>query len=127
MQRRITTAALLLTLIATAIAQDVSVSPRPYFAVSPDGHAKSRTLFSPKPEYPESVRKRGLGGKGEFLMHVDRPTGKVNSVDVAKSTGVPALDESCIRAFLQWRFVPKTAAPIIHCPVRFYAHAPRNQ
>jgi periplasmic protein TonB len=127
MQRCITSAAFLLMLFATVTAQDASVSPRPYIAVGRDGHAVSRTVFNPKPEYPDSLRKRGIGGQGEFLMHVDRPTGKVTSVEVTKSTGVPALDESCIRAFRQWRFVPNTAAPVIRCPIKFFANAPRNQ
>ena len=122
----ITGATLLLMLIDTVTAQDASISSRPYVAVARDGHAVTRTVFNPKPEYPELLRKRGIVGAGEFLMHVDRATGRVTSVDVAKSTSVPALDESCIQAFRQWRFVPHTAAPVIRCPIKFSAHAPPN-
>jgi TonB family protein len=124
MERCITSAILLLMLVVSVKAQDASVSPRPYIAVSPNGRIAARTLFNPKPEYPESLRKRGVGGQGEFLMHVDRITGKVTSVDVEKSTGVRVLDESCVRAFRQWRFVPNMSARVIHCPIKFSAHAP---
>jgi len=102
-------------------------SSRPYVGLSNGGRGVTRTLFNPKPDYPESLRKRGIGGQGEFLMHVDHVTGKVTSVDVTKSTGVSALDESCIRAFREWQFVPNSAAPIIHCPIKFSAKTPSNQ
>jgi TonB family protein len=77
------------------------------------------TVFNPKPQYPESLRKRGIGGQGEFLMHVDSKTGKVTSVDVLKSTGVPALDQSCVRAFGEWRFKRNHSPAKVRCPVRF--------
>jgi TonB family protein len=85
--------------------------------------AGARTTFNPKPEYPESLKKRGIGGQGEFLMHVDLKTGKVTSVDVLKSTGVAPLDESCVRAFRQWPLVHNTERTI-RCPVEFVPDAP---
>ena len=88
--------------------------------VGPHGElGKAIAIRAPKPNYPESLKKRGIGGQGEFVMHVNTNTGVVTSVDVVKSTGVRALDDSCIRAFQEWRFKRNYAAPIIRCPVRF--------
>ena len=88
--------------------------------VGPHGElARTIAVRAPKPNYPESLKKRGIGGRGEFVMHVDTNTGVVTSVDVVKSTGVRALDDSCIHAFQDWRFKRNQAARIIRCPVRF--------
>ena len=81
---------------------------------------KAIALFAPKPSYPESLRKRGIGGTGEFVMHVDSKTGTVRSVEVVKSTGVALLDKAAIDAFERWRFVPG-AASNVRCPIRFSA------
>jgi TonB family protein len=107
---------LFLASVVTAVAQ----AP-----VGPHGEpAKAIAIHAPKPNYPKSLKKRGIGGRGDFDMHVDVKSGQVTSVDVVKSTGVRALDGSCVHAFQQWRFVPNKAAPIIHCPVRFDPHIP---
>jgi TonB family protein len=80
---------------------------------------KAIVIYAPKPKYPESLKKRGIGGQGEFVMHVETKTGLVTSVDVLKSTGVRVLDESCVHAFREWRFERNKCAPVVRCPVRF--------
>ena|SRR5215471_2355 len=102
-------------------------SSRPYVGLSNGGRGATRTLFNPKPDYPESLRKRGIGGQGEIIMHVNHATGRVTSVDVVKSTKVPALDESSIHAFQQWQFVPNTAPSVVRCPIRFVPRATADQ
>ena len=104
-----------LLLIVTLVIH-VGAEPIPPFR----GIVTSKTLaiHAPRPEYPLSVRKNGLGGQGEFIMHINRKTGIVRSVEVAKSTGVARLDKSCIDAFQQWTFVPGTVSKV-HCPIKF--------
>ena len=104
-----TSVALFLATVVTVVAQ-VPVRPD-------DGRARAIAVYAPNPNYPQSLKKRGIGGRGDFDMHVNVKTGQVISVDVVKSTGVRALDESCINAFQQWRFVPTTVR-LVHCPVR---------
>ena len=82
------------------------------------GRARAIATYAPRPAYPYPLKKRGIGGRGDFDMHVDVKTGKVTSVVVIKSTGVRELDDSCITAFRTWRFVPNTVS-IVHCPVGF--------
>jgi TonB family protein len=88
--------------------------------VGPHGEpAKKVTLFAPKPEYPESLRKQHKGGAGVFVLHVDTETGIVSSVSVRQSTGIPLLDDTCKKSFLRWRFKPQVVAPSAVIPVRF--------
>jgi hypothetical protein len=54
---------ILLATVVTVIAQ----SP-----VGPHGEpAKAIAVHAPKPTYPESLKKRGIGGHGDFVMHVE--------------------------------------------------------
>jgi TonB family protein len=80
--------------------------------------SKALAIHAPRPEYPLSVRKRRLGGQGEFIMHINRKTGIVRSVEIAKSTGVARLDQSCIDAFQRWTFIPDTVSKV-RCPIKF--------
>jgi TonB family protein len=59
-------------------------------------------------------------------MHVDQKTGIVRSVEIAKSTGVAVLDQSCVRAFKKWRFAVDTVSTV-RCPVRFVPDAPPSR
>jgi TonB family protein len=88
---------------------------------------KAIAIFAPKPKYPESLKKRGIGGQGEFVMHVEPKTGLVTSVDVVKSTGVRALDDSVVHAFREWRFERNKCAPVVRSPVRFDPHGLTNR
>jgi TonB family protein len=75
-------------------------------------------VYAPRPKIPLSMRKRGLNAYGVFVMYVDPATGIVRRVETEKSTGVPALDESCFEAFGRWRFRPGSARKV-RCPIRF--------
>jgi TonB family protein len=103
-------------LLIMTLVMHVGAEPIPPFR----GIVTSRALaiHAPRPEYPLSVRKRRLGGQGEFIMHINRKTGIVRSVEIAKSTGVARLDQSCIDAFQRWTFIPGTVSKV-RCPIKF--------
>jgi TonB family protein len=60
------------------------------------------------PEYPDSERANGHQGAGFYRMIIDQKTGLVTRVLIETSTGFKALDDSVIKAGLQWRWKPAT-------------------
>lgn len=98
----------------------------PLFLISASLGADTRPLAieSPLPKYPDSLKKRGVGGSGEFIMDIDRGTGRVTAVRIKKSTGVLLLDQCAIEALKHWKFRPHDAA---HCvtPITFTPGPPR--
>jgi len=88
--------------------------------VGPHGEpVKKVAVYTPKPDYPDSLRRKHIGGAGVFVAHVDTNTGIVSSVSIRKSTGVPALDEICKNTFMRWRFIPHVVEPKVVIPIRF--------
>jgi TonB family protein len=77
--------------------------------------AKTRAaVVSPVPQYGPDWP----SGSGLLLLHVNRSTGDVVSVEVAKSTGHKILDDSAANAFKKWRFKPGTYREI-KVPITF--------
>ena len=62
-------------------------------------------LENPAPEYPLAAQKRGLEGQVLLKVHV-LATGQPDQVAVAKSSGHAILDDSAVKAVLQWVFEP---------------------
>ena len=56
------------------------------------------------PSYPYGERAARHQGKGFFRVLLDVETGTVDTVQVAKSTGYKALDDSAVAALQQWRW-----------------------
>ena len=61
---------------------------------------KAVGLRMPRPAYGKDWPE----GTGVFLLHLDKNTGEVLSVDVVHSTGFGVLDRPGVAAFKQWRF-----------------------
>jgi TonB family protein len=89
----------LIAVFVTAVAQEPTTP-------STGASIHIRTLHSPMPDYPYSLRSKGRAGVGIFVLHVDTKTGWVTLVDVEKSTGSAAFDETSVYAFRHWRFQP---------------------
>ena len=66
------------------------------------------------PRYPVAARERGATGTGIFVTRVQIKTGRVKSVDVARTTGDSDLDAAAVTALRQWRFKPMVLPPIKH-------------
>jgi len=58
------------------------------------------------PEYPPSLWRQGVTGRGVFLLKIDPRTGDVTEVKVLKSAGYTILNELAAKAFLQCKFKP---------------------
>jgi protein TonB len=69
--------------------------------------------YQVKPRYPESARRRGIEGTVLLKMRITAQ-GRVEDVQVVRSTGYPELDESAIAAVRRWRFEParRNGAPV---------------
>lgn len=57
------------------------------------------------PVYPRSARRRGQEGKVIVTVTV-APSGRVTSPRISKSSGIPALDSSALKAAQKFRFQP---------------------
>jgi protein TonB len=76
--------------------------------------------------YPEEARRNGQEGRVAVKLCVDA-SGKVQSADVAQSSGIPLLDAAAIKFANKMRFKPGTSEgkPIASCvslPVKFELH-----
>lgn len=75
------------------------------------------------PHYPRSMRSRGLGGVVIVEVLIGAK-GNQTELEIAKSCGLPALDQSALSAVRKWRFKPHAVNGInvasrVHIPVRF--------
>src|SRR5437588_2915793 len=59
-----------------------------------------------RPDYPYELRARHVVGNGLFRITLDITTGSVSKVAIVQSTGVPALDNSAVKALRQWQWKP---------------------
>jgi protein TonB len=80
--------------------------------------AKTVAITAPRPDYPYEARRNRITGSGVMLMTVDRPSGRVTSVEVTESTGSPILDHAATSAFKKWRFQPG-AVSRVRVPITF--------
>ena len=80
-------------------------------------------IFTPAPHYPDEARASHMTGSGLVRVEVDAKTGYVTSARILKSTGHQILDNEAIKAFLAWRFKPRTVSAV-RIPVRFTMNFP---
>lgn len=66
------------------------------------------------PPYPEEARAAGLQGKVTLRLRIGID-GRVESLKILTSSGVPSLDESALATVKQWRFEParKLGRPVV--------------
>jgi len=63
-------------------------------------------IFAPRPDYPKQARERHLGGTIFVMLHVDKKSGLVTSVELVQSTGHKILDDAALATFRSWKFKP---------------------
>lgn len=66
---------------------------------------QARYRETPKPTYPESARRKGSEGTVLLRVLVDAQ-GRAKTIEINKSSGNTALDDSARDAVKRWRFVP---------------------
>ena len=62
-------------------------------------------LLNPHPPYPEEARQLRQSGQVLLKVKVD-DTGAAESVEIAKSSGYPLLDDSALETVKGWKFTP---------------------
>jgi protein TonB len=85
--------------------------------------ADAYALRNPKPPYPISSRENGEQG-AVMLYACITDHGKVERVDLAQSSGYPALDRSALNTIRHWSFHPaqdsgKSIPMCYRLPIRF--------
>ena len=75
-------------------------------------------VFTPKPEFPEAMRRQRVRAKGVFVLNVDAKTGQVTSIKIERRTGYQALDVAALKALINWRFKPGSVTKV-RIPVTF--------
>ena len=70
--------------------------------------ARRLAVYAPDPPQPMTWHH----GTGTFRFLVDYNTGKVTDVQIIKSTGRPSFDQDVLKAYRQWRFLPRTVRSI---------------
>jgi TonB family protein len=104
----------ILTLLPCVVVFGSARDPSNYFyRISPaNGPLKVEPVwFAPTPDYPPEARRRRLVGKGLFAIHIGNE-GRVQSVDVIKTSGHSLLDRAAIDAFRRWRFRPRSIGSV---------------
>jgi protein TonB len=91
---------------APPVAAPVVVAPPPP-APEPVTEARGYAGYrnNPAPDYPVQAQNRGQQGKVVLNVHV-LASGKVGEVTVSKTTGFKILDDSAIKAVMNWSFEP---------------------
>lgn len=78
-------------------------APAPLPVTGPVGRAGY--LNNPAPAYPPAAARRHQEGTTQLRVHV-MPNGRPDTVQIAASSGSPALDEAALAAVRQWTFIP---------------------
>jgi TonB family protein len=104
------------------IAKDGSASEFVSSPITPPS-ADAYALLNPKPPYPISSRENGE--QGAVMLHACiNHRGTVERVDLAQSSGHPALDRSALNTVRHWHFAPaqeggKSISMCYRLPIRF--------
>ena len=102
-------------------------APPPPRAMVPGTPVKPTFVPDVQDYYPEVSRRNGEEGRAIVKVCVN-VAGKIDSVEIANSTGHPLLDEAALKVAKAFRFKPATSEgkPVVSCPtlpVKFELHA----
>jgi protein TonB len=102
-------------------------APPPPRAITPGTPVKPTYIPDVQDYYPESSRRNGEEGRAIVKICVSA-AGKIDSAEIATTTGHPLLDEAALKVAHAFRFKPATSEgkPVASCPtlpVKFELHA----
>ena len=103
------------TIIAAACASASFASEPPILTQE---QAARLAVFTPKPDFPEAMRRKRLSAKGIFVLNINAKTGQVTSIKIERRTGYQLLDVAALNALIKWRFKPN-AVTKVRIPVIF--------
>lgn len=88
-----------------------------------DADYKAAYLNNPKPPYPSFAFQNRQEGTVILRVHV-LPTGEVDEVQLARTSGYDSLDDSALNTVKKWKFVPakqngKIVDQWVKVPIRF--------
>ena len=73
--------------------------------LSQQEHAQPTHILNPRPDYPITLRQRGIEGTVWLRVRVDR-SGLPEQIILFKTSGYRLFDEAALRAVARWRFRP---------------------
>ena len=79
---------------------------------------KASAISAPQPDYPLAARQNRIQGSGIFRLVLTKD-GRVDLMQVIKSTGNKLLDDAALKALTKWRFKPENAPKKINVPINF--------
>jgi len=91
--------------------------------LSQQEYAQPTHILNPRPDYPITLRQRGIEGTVWLRVRVDR-SGLPEQIILFKTSGYRLFDEAALRAVARWRFRPARSngqylASWVEFPVRF--------
>lgn len=91
--------------------------------LSQQEYAQPTHILNPRPDYPITLRQRGIEGTVWLRVLVDR-SGLPEQIILFKTSGYRLFDEAALRAVARWRFRPARSngqylASWVEFPVRF--------
>src|ERR1017187_6770156 len=117
------------TILQTNIIQTEKPKDLPPPPRAPSAPTKLEVTYKPDISnyYPEQARRDGQEGRAQVKIFINT-SGKVESAEIASSSGFPILDEAAIKVGRAFRFKPPTqeGKPVATCPVlpvKFELHA----
>lgn len=100
-----------------------SESPAEHASTMPSTATAPACTYNPPPAYPAAALRQGW--EGEVLLQAAiRTDGMVDTVNILKSSGHPALDHAAVAAVLTWQFAKSASVPVddpieVSIPVHF--------
>lgn len=107
----------------TPVVPQPAPAPKKPERAEPLVQIRARYRRNPAPDYPDEARR--LRQEGVVLLRVQvSAKGRVDGVEIERSSGSPSLDQAAMRAVLRWEFEParRGDAPVastVTVPVRF--------
>ena len=75
--------------------------------------ARTHTTYAPAPVVPLGLAAYGYHSGGHYRLTIDPNTGRVTDVKVVERSRAITFDQSCLRTFREWRFVPHTVSTLV--------------
>jgi TonB family protein len=109
------------TLITSAVfmAMSLSTYASKETSMTVDEARRQHLLLFVRPDYPVQARRNRWTGEGLFSITFDFASGRVQKIQIVRSTGHPILDSAATAALRQWRAKPRSLRKLADFPIMF--------